>query len=61
MSERSSEVHYVSYHEVDGRQYWECRTCSSGGSVGEFGDPELAAEEFHGFPVATVWRPDWDN
>lgn len=45
------QTHYVFYFEEDGRQCWECETCSSGGSVGEFGDPELAAERAHGFPV----------
>jgi len=26
------------------RQYWEC-SCGKGGSVGEFGDPQAAAEK----------------
>lgn len=48
--ESAREVHYIHYEDTsayDGRQAWECTTCSSSGSVGEFGDPEAAAERSH--------------
>lgn len=48
MSSEDEETHYVYYFERDeGRQAWECQVCSRGGSVGEFGDPELHAEQMH--------------
>jgi hypothetical protein len=55
------EAHYVQYSTVENRHYWECQTCGRGGSVGEFGDPELAAERSHGFPVGTIRRGEGRN
>lgn len=43
----NEERHRIFYEAYDYRQYWECQTCSLAGSVGEFGDPELAAEKAH--------------
>jgi hypothetical protein len=58
MKMRSEDLHYIFYpeDELDDRQYWECQTCSKAGSVGEFGNPELAAEQSHGFPCGVTNR-----
>jgi hypothetical protein len=41
-------LHLIFYeYDIDGRNYWECQTCSSGGSVPDSRDPEIAAERSH--------------
>lgn len=42
-----AEIHRIFYEQDDKRQYWECQTCSSSGSVGPWGDVEEAAEKAH--------------
>lgn len=44
----SDATHVIFYeYDVDDRNYWECQTCSSAGSVPAYRDPEIAAELSH--------------
>lgn len=63
-SQAEPERHQIFYEEVDGRNYWECQTCSSSGSTPEWGDPEIAAENSHRrvgiYHLNTVNKRRWE-
>lgn len=55
------EIHTFSSDDPeDFRQYWEC-SCGKGGSVGEFGDPDIAADKHipEGESRINVNKPRW--